>query len=119
MSKSRTSPPGRRRRCPPSEKAELLLKRNNFADLPLVNYTSQYGMGCFEGLKAFPQPDGSLKLFRPDENGKRMEASMKGLLMPGFPPDMFLTAVRTLVGKNKCIGFAPSYDPAWAADDFV
>ncbi len=104
---------------PPSEKAELLLRRNNFADLPLVNYTSQYGMGCFEGLKAFPQLDGSLKLFRPDENGKRMEASMKGLLMPGFPPDTFLTAVRTLVGRNKCIGFAPSYDPGWAAADFV
>jgi branched-chain amino acid aminotransferase len=104
---------------PASEKAELLMKRNNFADLPMVSYTSQYGMGCFEGLKAFPQTDGSLKLFRPDENGKRMEASMKGLLMPGFPPDMFLAAVRTLAGNNACIGFAPSYDPAWAAADYV
>jgi branched-chain amino acid aminotransferase len=76
-------------------------------------------MGCFEGLKAFPQPDGSLKLFRPDENGKRMEISMKGLFMPGFPPEMFLTAVRTVVGKNAGIGFAPTYDPAWAADNFI
>ena len=32
---------------------------------------------------------------------------------------MFLAAVRTVVGKNKSIGFAPAYDPAWAADDFV
>jgi branched-chain amino acid aminotransferase len=104
---------------PADKKAELLLKRNNFADLPLINYTSQYGMGCFEGLKAFPQPDGTLKLFRPDENARRMESSMKGLLMPGFPPQMFLSAVRTLVGKNKCIGFAPPYDPSWAAEDFV
>jgi branched-chain amino acid aminotransferase len=104
---------------PAEKRAELLLKRNNFADLPLVNYTSQYGMGCFEGLKAFPQPDGTLKLFRPDENGKRMEASMKGLFMPAFPAPLFLPAVRTLVGKNKAIGFAPGYDPSWAADDFV
>ena len=101
------------------ERAALLLRRNNFSDLPLVNYTTQYGMGCFEGLKAFPQPDGSLKLFRPDENGKRMEASMKGLLMPGFPAAMFTTAVCTVVGKNKSIGFAPAYDPSWVADDFV
>jgi branched-chain amino acid aminotransferase len=101
------------------ERAELLLQRNNYADLPLVNFTTQYGMGCFEGLKAFPQPDGSLALFRPDENGKRMEASMKGLFMPPFPADMFLTAVRTVVGKNKATGFAPAYDPSWAADDFV
>ncbi|HVP19502.1 MAG TPA: aminotransferase class IV [Spirochaetia bacterium] len=102
-----------------AERAKLLLRRNNFADLPLVNYTTQYGMGCFEGLKAFPQPDGTLKLFRPDENGKRMEASMNGLHMPPFPPEMFLAAVRTLVGKNATIGFTPSYDPAWAKEDFV
>ncbi len=101
------------------ERARLLLRRNNFADLPLVNYTTQYGMGCFEGLKAFPQADGTLKLFRPDENGKRMEASMKGLFMPPFPVQMFLTAVRTVVGKNAALGFAPAYDPAWAKDDFV
>ena len=104
---------------PPAEKAKLLQRRNTIADLPLVNYTTQYGMGCFEGLKAFPQPDGSLKLFRPDENAKRMEASMKGLFMPAFPPQMFLTAVRTVVGRNQAIGFAPSYDPAWAKDEFL
>ncbi len=27
-----------------AERAKLLLRRNNFADLPLVNYTTQYGM---------------------------------------------------------------------------
>jgi branched-chain amino acid aminotransferase len=104
---------------PDAERAKLLLRRNNFADMPLVNYTTQYGMGCFEGLKAFPQPDGSLKLFRPDENGKRMESSMKGLAMPPFPPQMFLAAVRTVAGRNQAAGFAPVYDPAWATDDFV
>src|SRR5208283_4275923 len=88
---------------PAVERAELLLKRNNYAVLPIVNYTTQYGMGCFEGLKAFPQPDGSLALFRPDENGKRMEASMKGLLMPPFPASMFLTAVRSVVSRNRAI----------------
>jgi branched-chain amino acid aminotransferase len=104
---------------PADKKAELLLQRNAYADLPVVNYTTQYGMGCFEGLKAFPQPDGTLSLFRPDENGKRMEASMKGLMMPAFPSAMFLKAVRTVVTRNQALGFSPSYDPAWAADDFV
>jgi len=75
-------------------------------------------MGCFEGLKAFPQPDGSLKLFRPDENGRRMESSMKGLLMPGYPWQMFLAAVRSVVAKNKRLGFAPAYDPSWVKDSF-
>jgi branched-chain amino acid aminotransferase len=111
--------PAEELRLSDSERAKLLLARNNFADLPLVNYTTQYGMGCFEGLKAFPQPDGALKLFRPDQNGRRFEASMKGLFMPGFPPDRFVEAVCRVAGKNRAIGFTPAYDPAWAKDDFV
>jgi branched-chain amino acid aminotransferase len=100
------------------ERDELLLLRNNFSDLPLVNYTTQYGFGCFEGLKAFPHPDGRLMLFRPDENGKRMEASMKGLYMPAFPWGGFLTAVKSVVAKNQAIRFTPAYEDAWAEDDF-
>jgi branched-chain amino acid aminotransferase len=104
---------------PAAERAALLLARNNYADLPLINFTTQYGLGCFEGLKAFPQPDGTLKLFRPNENAARMESSMKGLLMPTFPAARLLAAVRTVVGRNKTLGFAPSWDPSWAAEDFV
>ena len=105
---------------PDVEKSKLLLRRNNFADLPLVNYTTQYGMGCFEGLKAFPQPDGTLKLFRPGSERKAHGGLHEG---PGhacrFPRQMFLGAVRTVVGKNQTIGFTPAYDPVWARDDFV
>jgi branched-chain amino acid aminotransferase len=100
------------------QRRALLTRRNLFPDLPLVNYTTQYGMGCFEGLKAFPQPDGSLKLFRPDENGIRFETSMKGLYMPPYPVGTFLEAVRRIVGRNKAAGFFPAYDPVWEKDDF-
>ena len=111
--------PAEEKRLSDTERTKLLLARNSFPDLPLVNYTTQYGMGCFEGLKAFPQTDGSLKLFRPDQNGRRFESSMKGLRMPGFPPEKFTEAVRRVSGRNKALGFVPSYDPAWAKDDFV
>ena len=97
---------------------ELLTKRNLF-DLPLVNLTTQYGFGCFEGLKAFPQKDGSLKLFRPKENAKRMNRSMAGLRMPPFPEEMFLKAVLEVTAKNRKLGFTPTYDEAWAKDSFV
>ncbi|MDC7226352.1 MAG: branched-chain-amino-acid transaminase [Spirochaetales bacterium] len=103
----------------PEESALLLQQRNSFPKLPLVNYTSQYGMGCFEGLKAYPQKDGSLKLFRPDENAARMKKSMEGLMMPGFPEEMFLEAVITMVRKNRDCGFFPAYDAAWEADNYV
>lgn len=102
-----------------SELELLLQQRNSFPELPLVNYTTQYGMGCFEGLKAFPQKDGSLKLFRPEENGKRMAKSMEGLQMPSYPSDLFVQACREVVKRNKSIGFAPEYKSEWEQDDFV
>jgi branched-chain amino acid aminotransferase len=111
--------PGEEAALSEAERADLFLKRNNYADIPLVNFTSQYGMGCFEGLKAFPQADGSLKIFRPDENARRMEASMKGLFMPAFPASKFVPAVLSVVARNKSLGFAPAFDPAWARDDFI
>jgi len=104
---------------PEDERRELLGKRNSFPELPLVNYTTQYGMGCFEGLKAFPQPDGSLKIFRPDQNAKRMHTSMEGLMMPAYPTDMFVEAVRGLVRRNYDMGFFPEFDEAWEEDGFV
>lgn len=89
------------------EQAECGRRRNSFPELPLVNYTSQYGLGCFEGLKSFPQKDGSLKLFRPDLNAQRFRESMLGLKMPGFPEERFLEAVREIVLRNSRLGFRP------------
>ena len=104
---------------PEDKQRELLRKRNSFPELPLVTYTSQYGLGCFECLKAFPQRDGSLKIFRPDGNARRMHNSMEGLHMPPYPEELFLKAVREVVKRNQALGFAPSYDPAWEKENFV
>jgi branched-chain amino acid aminotransferase len=103
---------------PEDRKTDLLRKRNSFPELPLVNYTTQYGLGCFEGLKAFPQKEGGLKLFRPGENAARMAASMGGLKMPPFPEEMFVTAVKEVCRRNLEIGFTPAYDPAWEQDHY-
>jgi len=101
------------------ERTRLQEQRNSFPELPLVNYTTQYGMGCFEGMKAFPQKDGSLKLFRPDQNAERLHNSMIGLKSPGFPVDMFLDAAKGVCKRNKQLGFAPDYDSSWEGDDFL
>ena len=110
--------PAEEEALPDAERERLYRERNEFPGLPLVNYTTQYAMACFEGLKAFPQPDGSLKLFRPHENAIRMKRSMEGLYMPGVPVDEFVQAARGVVARNQAIGFAPAYDPAWERDDF-
>ena len=103
----------------PEELNVLLRMRNSFPELPLVNYTTQYGMGCFEGLKAFPHKDGSMHLFRPEENAIRFKNSMEGLMMPGFPVERFVHAMTEVVGKNSGLGFKPVYDASWEKNHFI
>lgn len=43
-----------------------------------------YASTCFEGLKAFRHPDGSVKIFRMDQNLKRFDQSSKLLALPNL-----------------------------------
>lgn len=56
-----------------------------------------YGQEIFEGLKAYRGDDGSIYLFRPKENIKRMNISAERLCMPGVDEDLFLAALTKLV----------------------
>jgi len=93
--------------------------RNCFDDMPLVNYTTQYGLSCFEGLKAMPQKNGGLSLFRPDQNATRFFRSMKGLYMPPFPEDLFVKAVSETIKRNAKMGFRVHYKNEWEKDSFM
>jgi branched-chain amino acid aminotransferase len=101
------------------EREKIENSRNCYDDMPLVNYTSQYGLGCFEGLKALPQKGGGLAVFRPDRNGARFCRSMEGLFMPPFPADLFVKACLETVKRNAELGFSPEYKPEWEKDSFM
>lgn len=60
-----------------------------------------YGQQCFEGLKAYRCKDGSINLFRPDQNAKRMQRSCDRLLMPQVPTEMFIDACKQVVKANQ------------------
>lgn len=60
-----------------------------------------YGQQCFEGLKAYRCKDGSINLFRPDQNAKRMQSSCDRLLMPHVPTEMFIDACKQVVKANE------------------
>jgi branched-chain amino acid aminotransferase len=87
--------------------------------MPLVNYTSQYGLACFEGLKALPQKNGGLAIFRPDQNAARFARSMTGLCMPPFPEETFIEAVVQTVKRNAALGFFPRYNSDWEKDSYM
>jgi len=102
-----------------TEREELAASRNFYADMPLVNYTTQYGVGCFEGLKALPQKNGGLAIFRLDRNAGRFYRSMEGLYMPPFPEEDFIKACLETVKKNALLGFRPVYKQEWEKDSFI
>ncbi|TCK01935.1 branched chain amino acid aminotransferase [Volucribacter psittacicida] len=60
-----------------------------------------YGQQCFEGLKAYRCKDGSINLFRPDQNAERMQRSCQRLLMPEVPTEMFVEACKQVVKANE------------------
>ena len=60
-----------------------------------------YAQEIFEGLKAYRLADGSMALFRPEQNARRFQRSAKRLAMPELPEEMFLQACRQLVQVDK------------------
>jgi len=60
-----------------------------------------YCQEIFEGLKAYTTEDGSIVCFRPDLNAQRMADSARRLVMPVFPEDKFVEAVKQVVAANE------------------
>lgn len=56
-----------------------------------------YAQEIFEGMKAYRLADGSVAMFRPQENARRFVASAERLAMPAIPEDLFLEAIEELV----------------------
>ncbi|KAF8780282.1 hypothetical protein HU200_001959 [Digitaria exilis] len=60
-----------------------------------------YGQGLFEGLKAYRKTDGSILLFRPEENATRMITGAERMCMPAPTVEQFVDAVKKTVLANK------------------
>ena len=66
-----------------------------------------YGQQCFEGMKAYRRKDGTIQLFRPDQNAKRMNDSCNRVLMPEIPEEKFIDACIQVVKAN--VAYVPPY----------
>lgn len=60
-----------------------------------------YGQEMFEGLKAYKGVDGKTRLFRPEMNAKRANASNERLCIPKLPEEDFVEAVKALVKVDE------------------
>ena len=60
-----------------------------------------YGQEIFEGLKAYRTADGTVQLFRPDENYKRMNVSAERMVIPQIDEKFMVEATKKLVEIEK------------------
>ncbi len=56
-----------------------------------------YSQEIFEGLKAFRRPDGSIAMFRPQDNIKRFNRSARRMCMPEVDEQFFFEAMLKLI----------------------
>ena len=66
-----------------------------------------YGQEAFEGMKAFRGKDGKVRLFRPEENARRLISSAQYLKMAEPSIEMFVEACKMAVKLNA--DFIPPY----------
>jgi len=59
-----------------------------------------YAQEVFEGLKAYRHTDGSVWLFRPDQNAARMARSSARLALPELPQADFLASLDALIAAD-------------------
>jgi len=66
-----------------------------------------YGQEAFEGLKAFRGKDNKIRLFRWEENAKRLYKSAEGIMMAAVPEDLFEAMIMKVIKLNE--RFVPPY----------
>lgn len=87
---------------------ELEVSSSDTINIHMAATCLHYGQESFEGLKAFRGQDGKIRVFRMDENAKRMQTSSRGIMMAELPVDKFEEAVRKAVLLNE--RFVPPYE---------
>ena len=74
-----------------------------FGYLPIhpASTTLHYGAEIFEGMKAYRKADGSIQMFRPEENFKRLNRSAARMGLPELPVEDGMEALLTLLEMDK------------------
>jgi branched-chain amino acid aminotransferase len=85
----------------------LEVSSSEYIDIHIAATALHYGQEAFEGLKAYMGKDGKIRLFRWEENAKRLLASADGIKMEAFPVEMFREALFKVIQLNK--KFVPPY----------
>jgi branched-chain amino acid aminotransferase len=86
---------------------ELEVSDSEYISVHMAASGLHYGQEAFEGMKAYRGKDGRIRLFRWDENAKRLQRSAEGVFMAQVTMELFKEAVIKAVKLNE--RFVPPY----------
>ncbi|MCM1020912.1 MAG: branched-chain amino acid aminotransferase [Muribaculum sp.] len=86
---------------------EIEVSQSETINLHIAATALHYGQEIFEGLKAFRGKDGKIRIFRLEENAKRIADSARGIMMEPVPAELFAEMVKKVVKLNE--RFVPPY----------
>lgn len=80
---------------------KLEINSSEYVNMHIAATCLHYGQEAFEGLKAYRGKDGKVRLFRIEENAKRMADTAKYILMAEVPVSIFKEAIIEAVKLNE------------------
>jgi branched-chain amino acid aminotransferase len=80
---------------------ELEISSDDRLNIHMAATCLHYGQQAFEGMKAFMGKDGKIRLFRWQENARRMIKSAEGIFMTPVPAELFKKAIEKAVLLNR------------------
>jgi len=87
--------------------SEPEVSSSEYVDVHIAATGLHYGQEAFEGMKAYMGKDGKVRVFRWNENAKRLMLSAEGVKMAQVPEKLFREAVFKVVNLNR--KFVPPY----------
>lgn len=87
--------------------SQLEVSDSEYINIHIAATGLHYGQEAFEGLKAYAGKDGKIRLFRWEENSKRLIYSAEGVKMAPVPRELFREAIFRAINLNR--KFIPPY----------
>ena len=86
---------------------EIEVSQSDTINIHMAATALHYGQEIFEGLKAFRGKDGKIRIFRLEENARRIRSSAEGIKIQPVPEELFREMVEKVVKLNA--RFVPPY----------
>jgi branched-chain amino acid aminotransferase len=80
---------------------EIEVSSSEYVNIHIAATALHYGQECFEGMKVFRGKDGKIRVFRWEENAKRMQRSCEGIMMAEPPLELFKEMMLKVIKLNE------------------